>query len=120
MVTPGDAQSVAEGMRCGRGGCACERSRTTTHCPAHDDKNPSLAVSNGTKGVVVYCHTGCKQDDVISALTKKGLWLGGQRGVSQTPPRRREWSSLDAVTLTKVGSHVREDRPGEVSRGFTP
>ncbi|MBM9615985.1 DUF3631 domain-containing protein [Desulfobulbus rhabdoformis] len=45
------------------------------HCPAHDDKNPSLSVDPGDNGkVVVKCWAGCSQLDVISALRIRGLW----------------------------------------------
>ena len=37
-------------------------------CPAHDDKNPSLAISQGDKGIVLHCHAGCTPDAVCSAL----------------------------------------------------
>ena len=37
-------------------------------CPAHDDHNPSLSVSNGTKGVVLKCQAGCETRDIVSAL----------------------------------------------------
>ena len=38
-------------------------------CPAHDDRQPSLSVSVGDDGrVLLYCHAGCKVEDVVSAL----------------------------------------------------
>jgi putative DNA primase/helicase len=37
-------------------------------CPAHDDRNPSLSITNGDKGVLVCCHAGCTTDDVVAAL----------------------------------------------------
>jgi hypothetical protein len=44
-------------------------------CPAHDDNNPSLSVSDGRNGSpVFYCHAGCSQDAVLSALRREGLW----------------------------------------------
>ena len=43
-------------------------------CPAHDDKNPSLSIGQGDKGVVFKCHAGCSQGEVIDALRDKGLW----------------------------------------------
>jgi putative DNA primase/helicase len=48
-------------------------------CPAHDDKNPSLHVADGSRGVVVKCHAGCSQERVIGALKARGLWTGAQR-----------------------------------------
>jgi hypothetical protein len=45
------------------------------HCPAHDDSNPSLSISAGKDGkVLVHCHAGCDQRDVIAALSERDLW----------------------------------------------
>jgi putative DNA primase/helicase len=45
-------------------------------CPAHEDENPSLHVSDGQKGVVVVkCHARCSQEHVLEALRSKGIWL---------------------------------------------
>ena len=39
-------------------------------CPAHDDKNPSLSVSEGsTHPVVFHCHANCDADQVLAALS---------------------------------------------------
>lgn len=44
-------------------------------CPAHDDSSPSLSISAGSNGkVLVRCHAGCDQRDVIAALIERGLW----------------------------------------------
>ena len=43
-------------------------------CPAHPDKKPSLHVSDGRRGVVFHCHTGCTQDQVVNRLKQRGLW----------------------------------------------
>jgi len=38
-------------------------------CPAHEDDNPSLAVSIGTEGqIIMHCHAGCETRDVLGAL----------------------------------------------------
>ena len=48
--------------------------------PCHDDENPSLSVSDGKNGrVLVHCHAGCSQSDVIVALVELGLWTNGTR-----------------------------------------
>ena len=40
-------------------------------CPAHDDNNPSLHVSEGANGkVLVKCHAGCSQEAVINTLKR--------------------------------------------------
>jgi putative DNA primase/helicase len=47
-------------------------------CPAHDDRIPSLSIGTGRDGtVLVRCHAGCSQRDVISALLERGLWKAG-------------------------------------------
>lgn len=58
-------------------------------CPAHDDANPSLRVTDGRKGVLVRCHAGCTQDAVIAALKARGLWGGGLGGTERIEPKRR-------------------------------
>ncbi|MGV9183075.1 AAA family ATPase [Arcanobacterium canis] len=37
-------------------------------CPAHDDRNPSLSVTNGDRNTLVYCHAGCDTNAVLDAL----------------------------------------------------
>ncbi len=53
-------------------------------CPAHDDKNPSLSVSNGGGKILVKCHAGCSTAEVVSAmgLSVKDLFPdNGTRGI---------------------------------------
>jgi putative DNA primase/helicase len=45
-------------------------------CPAHDDTNPSLNITQKNGRVLFYCHAGCSQCDVLSALTTLGLQIG--------------------------------------------
>jgi hypothetical protein len=40
-------------------------------CPAHDDKNPSLSIADGEKGIVVHCHAGCTIDQITAAVGLK-------------------------------------------------
>ena len=39
-------------------------------CPAHNDRTPSLSLSDGDKGLIWHCHATCSQDDVRSALER--------------------------------------------------
>ena len=44
-------------------------------CPAHDDRHPSLHVSECPGGKPLFhCKTGCTQDEVIAALKERALW----------------------------------------------
>jgi len=42
-------------------------------CPAHADHEPSLSISQKGAKLLVYCRTGCSQDEVIEALRARGL-----------------------------------------------
>ena len=49
-------------------------------CPVHEDRTPSLSISTGTDGkVLVRCHAGCDQRDVIAALRARGVWNTSER-----------------------------------------
>src|SRR4051812_923527 len=44
-------------------------------CPAHDDHEPSLDITEGKDGkILVKCRAGCEQTAVIDALRSRGLW----------------------------------------------
>ncbi len=43
-------------------------------CPAHEDRNPSLSITNKDGKILVRCHAGCSQESVINALKEMGLW----------------------------------------------
>jgi 5S rRNA maturation endonuclease (ribonuclease M5) len=52
-------------------GCSPRRvgSNFSAKCPAHDDRNPSLSVTEGKEGrVLIHCHTGCVLPDILFAL----------------------------------------------------
>ena len=50
------------------------KDRYVACCPAHDDRNPSLSVTQGKDKLLVYCFAGCTQAEVIDALIARGLW----------------------------------------------
>ena len=59
----------------------------TARCPAHDDRTPSLSLTDTQDGkVLVRCHAGCEQERVIAALRGRGLW--GESG-----PRSSPWTA---------------------------
>jgi hypothetical protein len=65
-----NAENVAKGLggrKAGGGWVA--------RCPAHDDREPSLSISDSDNGkVLVRCHAGCDQVQVIAELRLRGLW----------------------------------------------
>lgn len=85
-------QKVLAGLarvgRSGNGWSAC--------CPAHDDRNPSLSISEGDDGrVLLYCHAGCAVADVVGAL---GLEMAdlSPAATDKTPHREPEVRILSA------------------------
>lgn len=77
-------------------------------CPAHDDQEPGLAIRDIGDKVLVRCHAGCAQEDVIDALRAKGLWNGRHKAYPRAsceavrPARCREEhdSARSAAALT--------------------
>ena len=56
-------------------------------CPAHDDHTPSLTLRERNGKILVRCHAGCTQDEVLAALRSRGLWPETARnGEPRTPP----------------------------------
>jgi hypothetical protein len=37
-------------------------------CPAHDDRTPSLAVTDNGSRALLHCFAGCDLDDILKAL----------------------------------------------------
>lgn len=37
-------------------------------CPAHNDKSPSLSISEGGNKLLIHCHSGCSALDVVHAV----------------------------------------------------
>ena len=63
------ADSIARALKARRSGAGW-----MAKCPAHDDHNPSLSIREVDGKVLLHCHAGCGQREVIDALKAKGLW----------------------------------------------
>jgi hypothetical protein len=78
------AETVAralKGHKCGNG--------WTARCPAHDDRNPSLSITEDRDGrVLLHCFAGCPRWVVISTLRARGLWSRARRSSFPPPPAR--------------------------------
>ena len=67
MTRAAEIAKALGGRKVGNNWIAC--------CPAHDDSKPSLSICHARDGtVLVRCHAGCEQSDVIAALRSRGLW----------------------------------------------
>jgi hypothetical protein len=88
-------------------------------CPAHEDREPSLSIADGEGGtVLVRCHAGCDQRDVIAALRARGVWDADERRPARfsrkpdrVPPPETD---CDAVRRTEAALTVwRASQPAE-------
>jgi hypothetical protein len=87
MIT---AESIALSLDKGR---RVKADSYTACCPAHDDRSPSLSITQTSDRVLLYCHSGCRQDDVIDALKSRGLW--NEKGEDSTPQPRYTKDELE-------------------------
>lgn len=77
----------------------------TACCPAHNDKSPSLSISQGDKGVVLHCHAGCDHKRIVEAwsLTESDLFDSplerGPRKVESVDLTLRELADAKRMNL---------------------
>jgi hypothetical protein len=74
----------------------------SSRCPAHDDRSPSLSVSEGADHrALIYCHVGCDTRDVIAALglTWADLFPPGHRNARPSPILARPSTTREPADL---------------------
>jgi hypothetical protein len=78
-----DLVAALHARRTGRGWIA--------RCPAHQDRTPSLSLAECNGRLLVHCHAGCAQADVIAALRDRGLWQERHREVTRGREADPDW-----------------------------
>jgi hypothetical protein len=93
----GEAERIARGLR--KASRQADGSWRAC-CPVHDDRNPSLTLSVGSDGkVLVCCHAGCDQQNVIEELKALDLWpTSDERRPARTPGHEMPVSPVPAGT----------------------
>ena len=82
-------------------------------CPAHDDKNPSLSITEKDDGrILLFCHAGCGGADVLQAigLTLRDLYPNGPHGEFQSKKHRQNENKLYAPGFTAMQSEIHKLR----------
>ncbi len=117
-MTAREITKALRGHWCGSSG--------TARCPGHDDKNPSLSITERDGKLLVKCFAGCDQSAVWDALRGMGLVGQGDR-LKPVPPvtttkepgtkdrtaaARRIWSESRPAVGTPVEKYL-------ASRGIT-
>ena len=71
-------------------GCKVNLTSGMAQCPAHDDRDPSLAVTERAGTVLIKCHAGCDTDRVLDALnlTWPEVLADSMPGSANERPRR--------------------------------
>jgi hypothetical protein len=79
------------------------------HCPAHDDKQASLSITQEGDKVLVHCHAGCPQTAVIDRLRLANKWPAKRKAASRVEPEEGEPEQKPHV----VATYVYEDENGK-------
>src|SRR5262249_25666976 len=88
-------------------------------CPSHDDREPSLSITDSQDGkVLLRCHAGCAQDDLIAVLRMRGMWGPGDRRGGRSRCENGRCPAFerdpDALTRTQAALAIwRASQPAE-------
>ena len=64
-------------------------------CRAHQDRTPSLSISDGENGcLLVHCHAGCSQQSVVDSLKRLGHWPEKRSTSTKAKKSRRDGLTL--------------------------
>src|SRR5437899_2838230 len=85
-------------------------------CPAHDDRKPSLSIRDSDDGkVLVHCHAGCNQQQLIAELRLRGLWyeriIPTQLYLRPTSPCTPSAESEHALNRRRAQALWQESKP---------
>jgi putative DNA primase/helicase len=109
------AETIAKAL-CGRRAGVAWIAR----CPAHDDREPSLSIADARDGkVLVHCHAGCDQRDVIAALRARGAWEGTSQGAGRLlrKANRQPLAEPDREAMKRTGAALAVWRASHLIKG---
>ena len=80
LVNKVTATEIRQHLTCSSTRCSCRGHSGNTHCPSHDDKNPSLSIKEDSQGVLINCFAGCSYDQILKALNVQSHQLRHRGG----------------------------------------
>ena len=85
-----------------------------SHCPAHDDAEPSLSVTENDGRILLHCFAGCTVDDICAALgiTTKELRTNNDLGQYVTLADLARNDSRLLATLRALGCTEQDGKVG--------
>ena len=102
------AESIAKALGWHRAGATW-----MARCPAHEDRKPNLSISSSRDGkVLVRCHAGCGQRDVIAILRQRGFWEATRKSWGRFARKRQ-----DRVSDEPDAYAVKRSEAGHKPRG---
>ncbi len=103
--------------------------RVDAHCPAHDDREPSLSAWLAPDGWArIRCHAGCSREAVLDALGLKvsdlgpplGPWPGSVQAGSVRPAARPAPVVVGGARATEAWQHAVQGARRELAAGGGP
>jgi hypothetical protein len=111
---------LPDARRCGAGWSAC--------CPAHDDRRPSLSISEADDGTVLLkCHAGCDTKAIVEKLglelrdlfPPKPEWSGPARTSKASKARAGKTGQPEVFATAEAALAVLDRKFGRPSRTWT-
>jgi hypothetical protein len=105
-----NAAEIAQGL----GGHKRNGSEWYCRCPAHDDKAPSLSITEKDGKVLFTCRAGCAQEDVLAALRQRGVWperANGRQSIAAIYSYRDETGALRYQVIRQEPKKFFQRRP---------
>jgi len=72
-------------------------------CPAHDDKTPSLSITERSDRILIYCHAGCEAEDVLikAGLSWNDLYRNQLKAAYEQAAHRRIKVDVDPLDVER-------------------
>lgn len=74
------------------------KGRWSARCPAHQDRSPSLAITESDGKTLIHCFAGCGVDDILAAV---GLEMDALFPPRESTGRPQRWPAHLALTCLR-------------------
>jgi len=74
-------------------------------CPSHDDKSPSLSVSEAGNHILIHCFAGCEPSEILAAVNMQMSDLMPERDAhyfDDQPPQRPKRETRSEADLAHI------------------
>jgi hypothetical protein len=85
-------------------------------CPAHDDRSPSLSISDGHHTLLLKCFAGCTVGEITKALGIRVVDLFYDAGLTDSPKRREARRHRALERAARQSAYEAEGRQLDILR----